>query len=844
MAGPWEKYAAQPQPGFVPLTPADPLVPGKVTEQQLSIAGKRADLAKTPAEIRKLDADARKAVADAKKAESEVSTAIDPAIAQRIQDLQLDDMLHAVDQAAALIRGGGATGFTGAAKRAFLYGTDANDLSGALTTLKSNVMLDKLKELKNASPTGASGMGALSEREGQMLASVIGSFDLKQSDAKLLDSLARIRQHALSLKAIQAGKNPDDPTVQKAFGIVNPNVKATPPGGSGPSVRSSLLIGGPGQDGGGPSAMQLAQGSTMSADDPALLGIRKHVSEMVRKGASQADIDAYAQSVGAPSFDASAAIAFRDRHPEYRGGYNIAVPPKTIPMTGPRAILNSIGQSPLGAYFMGAGDVISGGTLDNLTDNPDLSRAGMAGVAALNPKATLAGQVTGGIGMSALAEAGAGRLGVQGLAKLIAGDVAPGIAYGAGSADDGNRLGGAAEGGLAGLIGGAAGRGTGRIVSGIADPATQALADRGVRLTPGRLFGGPLKRVEDTLMSYPIVGDFIRPQARRALRDANRASFGEALEPIGAVAGDQVGEAGVENALSSYSDFLNNTLGPVRLTIDPVYRSGMGRLSQAIPQIPEIGPKLAAEIEATIAPHVVNGQVTGEGFQAIDRGLNELGRAYKNDPSYGPIIRPALDAVGNEVEGLLSRQAPDVLPAYQQSKEAYKRISTLADAVNAGVNQVDNGETVFTMAQLNRAARTNAKNFGGRNAAASGRRPFYDLGRAGQEVLAQTVPDSGTAGRLFLPGALGLGGAAIGGGRGALDAPEGQGLSGAAEGGGAGALTGLATAAALTSPFALRPVLQRLMASGNSPVRRAAGNFIGASRLPGALALPLLMGGQ
>ena len=56
-----------------------------------------------------------------------------------------------------------------------------------------------------------------------------------------------------------------------------------------------------------------------------------------------------------------------------------------------------------------------------------------------------------------------------------------------------------------------------------------------------------------------------------------------------------------------------------------------------------------------------------------------------------------------------------------------------------------NTEGVFTPAQLGMASRQNAKKFGGNYASPS--RPFFDLQRAGQQVLPSKIPDSGTAGR-------------------------------------------------------------------------------------------------
>jgi hypothetical protein len=74
---------------------------------------------------------------------------------------------------------------------------------------------------------------------------------------------------------------------------------------------------------------------------------------------------------------------------------------------------------------------------------------------------------------------------------------------------------------------------------------------------------------------------------------------------------------------------------------------------------------------------------------------------------------------------------------------AYRNLSVLGDAVGAGMNTGG----LFSPAQLGTAARGNARKFTGRLSGSTTDRPFYDLQRAGQDVLPSKVPDSGTAGR-------------------------------------------------------------------------------------------------
>ena len=83
---------------------------------------------------------------------------------------------------------------------------------------------------------------------------------------------------------------------------------------------------------------------------------------------------------------------------------------------------------------------------------------------------------------------------------------------------------------------------------------------------------------------------------------------------------------------------------------------------------------------------------------------------------------------------------------FNRAKASYRRLSTLADAVN----RASETEGVFAPSQLGGAAKANAKKFDGSIASASGNRPFFELQRPAQKVLPSKVPDSGTAGRLAL----------------------------------------------------------------------------------------------
>jgi hypothetical protein len=758
----------------------------------------------------------------------DATSPVDPAITAAIKGLGLDELLTAVASARREIGTGRATGVVGAIGR-HIPGSSANDFAGSLDAIQGGIIMEKLQQLKDASKTGASGMGALSEREGARLAASVAALGPNMSSDKLLESLATIERHARALQAVADGRNPDDPAVAKQYGVTprNPNTDRKVVGG---------VVGGSGDASGG--GLTLSQGGTHVVTDPALTGANRQVEAMIRDGRSGAEIRDYLDTV-------RPGLGVQVRNLDEWIAYHNANPSKSIdaridrvekPLTPAGSLMNRAAQSVPGAMAVGAADMISGGTLDNMTSNPALARAGMAGVAEMHPNATLAGNVLGGIGAGMGAEGLTGAMGLGRMGATLAGDILPGMAYGAGSSDEGSRALGAGAGGLAGLVGGVTGRAAGRGISGVIDPAVKRLNDAGVRLTVPQMVGGAHKGLEDRLSGFPGFRTVIGGARKRGLADANAAAFAQAVVPPGAaVTGEQIGEAGVNNLSDAVSQAYRDALGGKVVQIDPQFSGDWGNLSQQLPGIPNVGPELQAGIAQTIGPMFQNGALTGESMQAIDRGLADLSRAYSDHPLYATHIRPAIDAANNAVAGMFERQAPDVMPAYRAAKQSYRNLSTISDAVNAGL-QTDG---MFTAAQLGTAARANAKKFGSSITAAKGERPFFQLQRDMQNVLPSKIPDPGTAGQMAVPW---IASGALGGSMGAAANAD-EGAGGMAQGGGMGAIGGLGIAGALASPYVLRPVLQKALMAARPAWLQTAGEAVGRSRLPGALALPLLLPG-
>lgn len=612
---------------------------------------------------------------------------------------------------------------------------------------------------------------------------------------------------------------------------------------------------GGGGNGGGPvpsAPMQqaFATGGYREEADPARAGVNAEVNRLLRSGASDDEVRSYIQGV-APQADinsVNAVLDFRRRNPDYRGAYDASqLGIRRVPLSGTAQALNAVGQSGVGAYFANAADAVTAGALDNLTANPERTRAVLSGIQQASPLASLAGTVTGSALAAGVGELGLARAGLTAGRAALGADAGYGALYGAGSADNGDRLVGAGVGGGLGAAGGVLGRQianvAGGAIGGIRNADVRALRDAGVPLTAGQAVGGSgrtgaiVKGIEDRLAGLPVVGDLVNARRLEGFQGFNRAAFDEALAPIGANTGGVVGEAGVDAARAARSRAYSDALDNVRVQADAPF---VGDMQAAISAGRALPDPMRGNLDYTLPTRVgnsfdANGGLTGRDFQQSIRGLRRDARSMEQLPygyDFGQVTRQAEGAL----EGLLDRQAPGALPAYRAANTANRNVEVIRDAVTRSRNGTRAGEAgVFAPSQLADAAAANARRFGNSNGTTN--QPFFDLARAGQNVLPSRVADSGTAGRAVV--AAGLGGLGTGAGAGYLGgdtstgAGAGLGLAAALALGGSRTGQRAITTALLDRPEVLRRIGNEVLA------RQRLGGMFGASA---ASATPLLTG--
>lgn len=756
-----------------------------------------------PYDVRRAEAEAETAAAKARAATNEQKAAPDPELSRIRQSLQTDNVLNSINAARRQIGEGWSTGnFFGSDtfQGVPFVGQNSADLGASLSGIQGSVINDTLKELKALSPTGASGYGSLTEREAGRLAASVAALQQSQSEGELLRNLAAVERHYRNAQALLNGEDPRVPEVAQKYGIVG--LEDEPPKGKEPPTTGGVTSEG------------------RSEVDPALAGVNARVSDMIRRGRPAPEIRAYLNTVRPGMGDQATGIEDAIAYTRQRPDDPVMIDLEKVwkPAGGFSRAMGDIGMSPLGSAVIGAADTVTFGALDNMTNNPAMTRAVMGGLSEENPNSYFLGQVGGALVPGIGIESALGRVGLGALGRARGGDILYGAAYGAGSADDPaqSRVSNALLGGSAGFLGGAAGRraaqGVGRLTAGVTDGA-QVLLDRaGVSMTPGQILGGAAGRIEDRLAGLPFVGDAIGSARRQGLDDFNRAAFDDALAPINAQTGGRIAEAGAEAAHDATSHAYRAALDGVEVVADEQFGDQLLDAVNYLRNVPRVGGEVADSVGEIVNPTYFTpaDTLTGTNMQPMVQELRGLRGGYATDP-LGNRVGEGVRSVEDAILGMFERQAPDVLPAYRAADEAYRNTSVIDDALLAAMNS---NSGVFTPAQLGNAAKANAKKFGGRRAAAEGNRPFYELQRAGQQVLPSQVPDSGTAGRIALP--LLLGGAA-GGGSYAMQDGEASERAGSALG------TSAVIAALAAAPYSrpARDAVQRaLLAERPETVRR------------------------
>jgi hypothetical protein len=283
------------------------------------------------------------------------------------------------------------------------------------------------------------------------------------------------------------------------------------------------------------------------------------------------------------------------------------------------------------------------------------------------------------------------------------------------------------------------------------NPDLKLLRGEGVNPTVGQSLGGWANTAEEKATSLPLVGDRIAAMRRKAIDEFNQAAINRTVAPIGERvegSGSQaVAEAG--DKLSAAYNAAASNVGHINFNT-PAFNQQFGQLQQMATGLSEpLQKRFASAVNDVLLRKMSpNGSIAGADLKAVDSELGLIARRYgKSSVASEQELGDAVKQLQAIVRDEMARSDP----AYAAAKAAAdKGWANLVRVEGASKRAVNNSGT-FTPGQLNLSVRSTDSSVRGR-ATARGQALMQDLSEAGQNVLGNKYPDSGTAGRLMLGG--------------------------------------------------------------------------------------------
>lgn len=340
-------------------------------------------------------------------------------------------------------------------------------------------------------------------------------------------------------------------------------------------------------------------------------------------------------------------------------------------------------------------------------------------------------------------------------------EIGIGAGYGAATAPE-NR----AEEAKQGALGSALGIGVNRAVGGLVNPLVsqeaRALSRQGVQPTVGQSIGGTANALEQKLASIPIAGDLIRRGRERALNEFNEQGI-RIANPSGRGVGDEALTRAREDIGRQYDAALAN-MPTITIQQNPIIQATINAADDPALALSDAAQRRVYNyVDQNLLRRTAN--IDAEAAKRIE---SDMGAAARNLMSSNNAeersIGRALQQVHQQWRNSLTQSIEAINPgqgqALREADAAWRAFRPLDQA--GAYRGSQRGETPgrFTPSALRRAieAQDTSQFNNVTRGAQQGGTPFEDLNlfaRRGEQVLGDTIPDSGTATRLMAAGGLG-----------------------------------------------------------------------------------------
>lgn len=303
-------------------------------------------------------------------------------------------------------------------------------------------------------------------------------------------------------------------------------------------------------------------------------------------------------------------------------------------------------------------------------------------------------------------------------------------------------------------------RGSGKAISAIADairkPSPQKmLREGGVMLTPGQSVGGIGRRMEEWFQSAPILGSFMRNAKKQTIESFDVSVLNDSLAHINRQVpkGTDAGHDALRFADKAFDERYERVKGDIRFHpggADGQFAQELKEISEAVKELPpERQQQYVSVMQRVFSPQSrsPDGFINGEQFKRIESDLTRIASEYRAsaDPDHR-IFAHRLDEVKLALRSQLARVNPEVAEELSSINAGYAKLVRAQGAAARRASSLG----LFTPSDLLQTI----KSLDGtvrKTGFANGDALMQKFAEAGQEVLPNTVPDSGTVERgLFL----------------------------------------------------------------------------------------------
>ena len=304
-----------------------------------------------------------------------------------------------------------------------------------------------------------------------------------------------------------------------------------------------------------------------------------------------------------------------------------------------------------------------------------------------------------------------------------------------------------------------AARGYAGAIGGVRDAGVRALADAGVNLTPGQLFGSTglpgrtIKLAEDIGAKLPFVGDVIRNAQTNTIKEFNVGTINDALQHIGVKLdeGLKPGREMIDQASTAVSDKYAELLPQMTGVKDAVFKQGIAAardmgatmtagtsardLNRLINNVVLRNFKDAAGNPVPISGKAV-GFMDGKALKSVESELTKkINNLYRGVSSAADReLAEGLKAVRTTFREMLERANPDQAPALQGANKASAKL----DPVLRASGSTTSAGGVFTPTKY--AATVSNAVGGPKGMAGTGKFSNVRLAQAAQDVLPKGMP--------------------------------------------------------------------------------------------------------